>query len=86
MSGVCAFEVYLPPRTSIEMNISQSLLIPHCFFFHVVLWPCLTFTNSESNGKVQYNIRTTKKFNFRYSFSHADTLWMCRTQILIFLL
>ena len=42
MSGVCAFEVYRPPRTSIEINISQSLLIPHCFIFMLfdgLVWP-----------------------------------------------
>ena len=33
-------------------------------YFRAVCWPCMTFTNSESNGKVQYNIRTTKNLPF----------------------
>jgi len=43
MSGVCAFEVYLPPTTNIEVNISQALWIPHCFIFMLfvgLVWPC----------------------------------------------
>lgn len=72
---------------ALKFNTSQSLLIPPSLYFYAVWWPCVTLTNSESVGKIQYKMRTTtKKVNFRYFYFHTDTLWKCRTQMFVFLL